>query len=260
MTYVFSQYSSSNGSKSKKNSRPPVSLDRHIRNVVSGMAETKRIQFSQIANVYGYNAAAQGLCCFQLTPTSGMLDITQGTGEGQRVGDRVRVVKATLNMVLVANPLDATYNTSGHPQDVRMMILYNKQSKVLSPPAGSLFDNGNASAAPTSNLLDMVNFINTEYVGVQKDVHFKIGAQTFPHPNQIDNNDYKLNVIRSFDITKQYPKELTWNDTSTVIMEQSKWLTFLVAPADGSAIDTSGTTTFKPLSIAYSINLDFQDF
>jgi len=246
--------------KKKKQHVPQHVSDAHIKRVISTLAETKSIQFTSSENVFGYNAAAQGLCSIQLTPTSGMLNITQGTGEGDRIGNKVRVKKVKLNYVLVTAPIDATYNVTPKPQDVRMMITYNKQSKVLSPPAGQFFDAGDSSNAPTSNLLDMVAAINTEYVGCPKEWRHKVGCQTSPHPNTLDNNDYKLNEIRSLDITKFYPKTLTWNDTSSVIMEQSKWLTFLLAPADGSAIDTSGTSTFKPLFFYWCINLEFQDY
>jgi len=189
-----------------------------------------------------------------------MLNIAQGLGEADRIGNQVRVKKVTLSYVLVSNSLDATYNVTPKPQDLRMFIAWNKQSKVLSPPAGNFFDAGDSSTAPSSTLLDMVSFINKEYIGVSKDWRRKLGCQSYPHPNVLDNNDYKLNVIETMDLTSSYPKTLTWNDTSTVIMEQSKWLCFLIAPADGSAVDTSGNSTFKPLLFYYSINLEFQDF
>lgn len=243
------------------NSVAKTGLQKIIKKTVIAMAEAKKIQFSQTANVFGYNAAAQGFCSFQLTPVNaGSLNIVQGTGEADRIGDKVRVKKVTLSYVLQAGPLDASFNTVPAPQDVRMIVCYNKQSKVLSPPAGNFFDAGDSSAAPTSNMLDMVNFVNSEYIQVHGDWRHKVGVQTFPHPNTKDNNDYKLNAMKTIDITKWYPKTLTWNDTSGVIMEQSKWLQILVAPADGSAVDTVGLTTFKPLLISYAINLEFTDF
>lgn len=235
-------------------------FNRAVKSAMVQMAEKKHIQYAVQTNVFGYNAAAQGLLQLQLTPTAASLNIAQGLGEADRIGDKVRVKKVTLKYVISAGPLDATYNAVPAPQDVRCLITWNKQSKVLSPPAANFFDAGDSSAAPTSNMLDMIQSPNSEYVGVHADWTHKVGVQTYPHPNTTDNNDYKLNVIKSLDITKFYPKVLTWNDTATVIMEQSKWLTLLVAPANLSAIDTSGTTTFKPLFMNYVIDLSFTDF
>lgn len=238
--------------------KPAMTFAKKVKSVIKKMAEHKTIQYSTQANIFGYNAAGQGLLQFQLTPVSGMLNITQGTGQADRIGNQVRVVKATLKYVLSAAPIDATYNVTAVPQDVRFMITSNRQSRVLSPAVSTFFQNGDSSAAPTSNMQDMIQFVNKDMTTVHKDWRHKVGANNYTATSS-DNNDYRLNVMKTVDLTKYYPKVLTWNDTSTTISEQSKWLTILMAPANLSVIDTTGTATFKTAFINYIISLTFED-
>lgn len=185
--------------------------------------------------------------------------IAQGTGQGDRVGNKIRVKKAWVNLALTTNPVDSIYNPNPIPYNVRLVFASNRQSKVLAPPLANFFQAADSSTAPTGNIYDVISDINRDFVVVKKDVHVKLASQDFASGYVPTNNDYHLNYLKTFDITSMIPKVIEYNDSNNTPMTQSTWLTILMGSALGGNYD-SGNTTFKPANIYMEINLEYVDF
>jgi len=198
-----------------------------------------------------------------LTPTVGQ-QLGQGVGMSQRIGNKVRITKATLEIIVYPAPYDNQGNEVNllpQPYDVRMIICHGKQTPSEVIVSGTFFDNGNTTRSPTDNLQDMMIPVNKDLYVVSKDIKFKVGNADYEGNasstvnNYYANNDYKLNYMRKFDITKYLPKNIEWNDSQAIPSSFIPSACFFIAPAVG----TNTPTGQFPLEYYSEIQIDFTD-
>ncbi len=199
----------------------------------------------------------------ELTPTYGQ-QLGQGTGASQRVGNKIRVKRATLKLVMYPAAYDNVgneLNTVPQPYDVRMIITHSKQTPSEVVVGSNFFDNGNTTAPPSNRLTDMVRDVNRNVFVVNKDARFKIGNASYegsasnPHFSYYANNDYKLNLMRTFDVTKYLPKNIEWNDVVGVPTSFVPSCIFLIAPAVGTITPTGEF----PIEYYSELKIDYTD-
>lgn len=206
--------------------------------------------------VYAYNNYNNII----LTPSSGYT-ITQGAGVNQRIGNKIKVVKAMLKLIFYPTVYDATNNPAPQPQDLRIIIAHNKNSPTAGGNVDSnFFDVGNSTAAPTGNLLDMLTPINKDVWVVSRDFRTKVGSAidtgtgSSAPAQYFANNDYKYNVIKNVDVTKAFPSHITWNDTTTTPTSFAVQLIMLASQANGGA-----PANALPLQWAWYVKLTYTD-
>lgn len=179
---------------------------------------------------------------FPIAPTStanyGL--IAQGTGAGDRIGNKIRVKKAIFKGVVYPYPYDATNNTAPRPHDVRMIIAKNKYQPQVAPPLTSQYETGDSYNAAIGQLQDIVQTLNRDTWKVYDDRVYKIGnasdngtgaAITQQYYN---NNDYKLNQMFSIDITHMLPSTIEWNTTVGLPVSPGLFCTMVPAACDGT--------------------------
>jgi len=199
----------------------------------------------------------------ELTPTTGQ-QMGWGVGSSQRIGNKIRVKKASLNLVMYAAGFDNIgneLNQSPQPYDVRMIITHSKQTPSEVIVGTNFFNNGNTSAAPQNRLIDMCRQVNRDVFVVSKDSRFKIGNSSYegsaanPAFNFYSNNDYNLNLMRTFDVTKYLPKNIEFNDASAIPTSFVPAAIFLLAPANGTVTPPGE----YPIEYFAELKIDYTD-
>lgn len=238
--------------------RGKLSFAKKVMKVVTRVAEHKKKEYTA-----GFQTAGTAGACLQLdvSLTNGFLAISQGTGQGDRIGNKIRVVKATLSYVLYPYPYHITLNPAPTPQDIRMVLARNNTDVQSTPPIGTFFQNGDTTATCSGGLTDMCKTVNRDGVSVFKDWRHKVAPSVFATLSggaassfYGANNDYKLNVLKKVDITKYVPKVIDYLDTAGTTSKSLFWNVFC-ADADG----TIGGSTYT-IQGTYTIDFTFVDF
>jgi len=230
-----------------------------VREAMLSKVEVKRKSVTSFTYCPGYGGGT--LAQVQLTPNSGYLTIAQGSGQGDRVGNRIHVKRASLRIVAVTNPYDVVYSPTMVPYDVRIIIASNKQNPVATIlPVANMFQDGDTSDPPTGALNDMLTPVNLDLIKPFMDRRFKLGVASatgtggYAAGQYWSNNDYKYNVLEDIDITSFVPKEIEWNDTTTTPISRSVYMLVLPAAANGAI-----STDARPLSVYWAITYEYTD-
>jgi len=190
--------------------------------------------------------------------TSGHV-IPQGTGQGERVGNKIRIVEAPLELCFFPTPFDVTSNSQPCPQNFRVLIVKIKgPDKSLAALDAicdtSIFQFGDLDYGLVGDITDMLGVINKDLLTVYYDKEFKVGAQIYNFPAAVpggtayfhSNNDYPLNKRISIDLMKHgMPVVWDYNDASTLPYENPLWL--IVIPVNGDGTANASTTNADPL-------------
>lgn len=186
----------------------------------------------------GWTASSIPICPF----TNGFI-IPQGTGQGNRIGNRIRTKKAWVKGIIHPNEYNATTNAEPQPYQIRMLIFKDK-FKATEQPASvalDLFQSGSTSIGPQNDLVDLILDPNRDRYQVYHDEIMKCGpaanqgSGTSTTYQQFMNNDFSYNCQFSVDITKFLPTVVTYNDAGTAPMTEGLWMIFLPVLARGTA-------------------------
>lgn len=176
-----------------------------------------------------------------LNPTQNRIDITQGVGQGQRVGNNIRTKSSYLSGILYANQQNAAYNTTPKPYEV-MFIIYKilGQGNIADVTLTGLFQNGNSQAIPTGTLQDLTLPINQDKYRIYYRRVFKIGPADNTGSGSstglqfFANNDYKRNQRFYIPLTKYMDKRMKFNDTDRNVKNDNLYLAVLPLACDGT--------------------------
>lgn len=190
----------------------------------------------------GWTASSIPICPF----TTGFI-IPQGTGQGNRIGNRIRTKKAWVKGIIHPNEYNASTNAEPQPYQIRMLIFKDKFNPTGQPAAPSLdlFQSGSTSIGPQNDLVDMILDPNRDRYQIYHDEIMKCGpaanqgSGTSVTFQQFMNNDFSYNCQFSVDVTKFLPTVVTYNDAGTAPMSDSLWMIFLPVLARGSIVPAS---------------------
>ena len=242
------------------------SMVKLIKSVIHRQAENKVVEYSPVGAQPLYNssvtAAWNAANVIPLTPYTSYMNIVQGTGQGDRIGNRISTRKVFIKFVMYPAAYDVTLNPLPAPQDVRIMIVKWKDTptKLIDDTTyGNLFQNGDSATGPIGNLTDTIRDINKDKYTVCYDKVVKVGnaissaSGPFSGAEYYANNDYKLNVIRKIDVTKWCPKQILFNDNTS--LPETPVLQMVIFPisADGSI------NSFKPIYWFYQTHYEYED-
>ena len=243
----------------KKKAGKKMTFAKKVMKVVSKQAEHKKV--SVTASSYFYMSS--GVVQINLVPNASTMLIAQGTGQGDRIGNKIKTKRVVMKYILYPTGYNASTNPTPTPADVRIFIGRNRVSPALACNTGTtLFQNGDSSNGLTGSLADVIMPLNRDVNHVYKEFRHKVGHQYNSSSsggssiNQFQsNNDYKMNVMRTVDVTKWVPKTLTYSDGVTAPTVPSTYFNIWYANADNS--NDSSTTSY---AIWYSIQYEFEDY
>jgi len=191
--------------------------------------------------------------------------MTQGDGQGDRVGNRVTVKNAVLKGSL--NMADySSFSNSKQLDQLVTVVVYKVRNYVAgtNPTYSSLysrfFQTGSTAATFTNTPIDHMRRYNKDLIMVKAVRHFKMGfSGTQSGVTALNtiapNNDFKYQQFFKIPLTKYYKKTQIFDDSSGAADARNDNLFFTVycCPADGSAFTSS------PITLSWDLEQTFED-
>lgn len=251
-------------------------LSAMIKKQISRTAE-KKIATSAVTN-YSLSYTKDAALDFQVF-SIGIGDVTgfqivQGVMQHQRIGNQIRVKKATMRMVINAMPYALGLNDFPVPFYLRMFICYDKQNKNNAPTPGAFQDwyqSGASTFAFSGTARDLTYELNRDKYCVLWQKTLKMGfSQTFLAQNQQTSNqsedfgasnpNFKPYQIVKVNYTKYLPKLVKYNDSnSNDPSTRGLFLFMYCVRADGDPLPAGNPNTQYPCRFSYNNTLEFID-
>lgn len=230
---------------------------------ISRDIETKTKQYSSNSyNVYPSNSTSFGTSIFPCTPYTSYLQIDQGTGQGDRIGNKIKLKNLSIKGTLWALPYDVVFNPIPQPVQVIIRFFYNRGSTILTPSSLTGFlQNGNSSQNLNNDLTDFVTPVNNEQYKVFCVRKFKIGfannegTGSYPVGQYFANNDFKLNANFKVNLTKYAVKNVMYADGAGQPRVRGIFCSMQVVAASGGNLPSN----YIGVKAAWTLDCDYQD-
>lgn len=198
--------------------------------------------------------------------SNGAANIQQGTGNGQRIGTRIRVKKYMFKGTLHPYAYDALVNTRPTPTQVKMWFFYQRDAPTTIPtPMTDFFESNNTTVGMNGDLTDFWTPVNSDkyrLLGVRQfKLGFAINSATNQTPGTImpgavaANNDFKLNCNFSVNVAKMLPKLVRYIDNNVDATSRGVYVMIEPVWADGSV--APATTLMARMD--YMLNVEYTD-
>jgi len=174
--------------KSYPKRTPAKGLKMAIENVLVRKAETKQPNISPLQYTFNGNGTNNSIMSSPVDITSVISSMSQGTANGQRIGNDINVTKALLNINMTASSGQAL------PYLVTIFVGYVKGSRTTSPSASnlaSILDLGGSTSGYTGMTQDLLLKLNTDkFSCIRK--NYKIGLSAPSSGLGYQNNDFPV--------------------------------------------------------------------
>ena len=204
-----------------------------------------------------------------LSPYTGYVPITQGTGTSNRIGDKVKITKGVCRLVITPKNYNVGSNDVPMPQVIEGFIwsplsVSNDPASALTITTNNFFEYGNSSLGIQGTLKDTVMLTNTETVKLHSRFRMMVGAAGYTLNDgaqdnyyNYTNNQFDLVGIKVLDFTKYLDKEYIFYDNNGTARNTPLYLTLSPMDSDGGA--NASTTGAAPDEWTWSINYEFTD-
>jgi len=240
-----------------------VGVKKYVKRAISSDIENKCVQVNQQIS-FGSITESPDMNAFPMCPLNSYWVISQGTGQGARLGNRIKIKSVHLNYVLRPNPY-GEFNLAPVPCNVLLYLGYVKNAPSYAPTSATdfsqFFQGGNSVYAPAGTLKDGISIINKDWWVIKKrwiekiGYAFNDGTGAIPGNQYFANNDYKYNVTKRLNITKYCQKTCVFNDAAG---GQTNRNLFLMYEAVSSTGFNLGATAL-PINIDYWIDFVYED-
>lgn len=193
--------------------------------------------------------------------------VSLGTGDNQRIGNRVTTSRLLHKVVIAPNPYDATTNPYPEPVMVRFWYFKSKFNPVSDVAASQFcgvsanaFTYGNGTRGLQGNLLDINAKLNADDYTYLTHRDFKVGyalnngSGSSAVYQQFANNDYKLTIKKTIDLTKYCPKVIKFDDASKVT---TSWIFCLIQVISSDFVGLASTNQL--VTVANEIDYTYTD-
>lgn len=251
-------------SKKRATTKPKsVSLPvkRYVNTIIHKAIENKSIQYNSGFTMVPY-ADDNFMRCFSLSPGT-TLSIVQGTGSGDRTGNRIKIVKAQLCYWIVPAAYSGLLNPTPRPCNIRVFIGYSKTNPTIIPPAADtaqLYQFGDSAQAPNGFMSDILRSVNKDKYVIFRDLKHKIGYSAASGTGFVAgseyfaNNDFKFNIMKKIDITKYLISNVIYNDATAIPTSRGLFCWTQIVGADNTSV--AGTI---PANFNYFVELKYED-
>jgi len=232
--------------------------------VVSAQAENKTVQFfTANKRIYPTSNASFGSSIFPVTPYTGFLEIAQGVGQGQRIGNRIKLKSCRFKGTIWPRPYDAGDNPTPTPCQVVFWFFLNRSTPNATPTSVTGFlQDGDSSRNLEGTLSDIMSRVNNDQYKFLGRRVFKIGYSAYegtgiqPNFQAFNNNDFKLNQKFNIDITKMAIRNIIYNDdVSNSPRTRGVFCMAQAISADGSLL----ANNIAPLNMAFELSCTYED-
>jgi len=181
-----------------------------------------------------------------LSPYQTRLNIGQGTGQADRVGNTIHVKRGHCRLLFTVAPYDVTTNPLPQPVFILYYIFSKKLSSVEGSSLANFFETGNSSASPTGTAQDLLYDVDTDVYTVFKKGMVKLGYSAFVGTpggvvgsGYFSNNDSDLSAVIDIDYTNFLKKKIDFLDTTNNSTGDTVEIAFWTINQNGSATSTA---------------------
>lgn len=247
----------------------PLLVKQYVKKALLKQEERKVANYQGNLFVQPYNTIVGGTgwyneSVFPVAPYGGLMNISQGSGQGDRIGNKIKTRKCIMDYIISPSSYNATTNTNPEPIDIRLLFVKARDDSDALPSATDLthlFQNGDSSVAPSGILTDMISQVNNDLFILKAQRKHKLGYSVSNGTGYTvttsgySNNDYSLNIISSIDVTKMLPATLHYNDAANYPNDPLLYCVMLAARSGGGAAATSQ----QYASFWYSLRYEYVD-
>lgn len=245
--------------------RVPVAVKKFVSRALSKNTEDKSYQsYNLQQDIYPSNSTQFDSVVTPLAPDAVGLTLSQGAGQGQRIGNRIKIKKLTIAGVMHPTPYNATTNPTPAPIQIKMWIFYDKENPTLTPTPradGDFLQFGNGVSGFQNDLMDLYAPVNKDRYSILWTGITKLGYASYtgtgalPQSGNLSNNDFQLNSNFAIDLTKMVPKYYDFRDTATNPTTRGLYMMCQAVYANGAQM-ASATI---PAQMSYVQNVVFED-
>lgn len=225
---------------SSKKAVKPVSkaVKQYVKQAITKSSETKvLVQSGQLLGTISTVIAPANVR--SLVPT-----LSQGVGEGQRIGNKISIRKVMLRGYITlmynnVNPFPPNYPSQ---YNVRMFVGYVKGTPIVAPQAGdfgNLLRSGGGATDFSTDLMSLMRPVHSDYWTIKRQRKYKIGLASGTNAGVLageQNNDFSLVKYFNMDITSCYKKVLRYDDNDSTPQNQGLFLFCGCTDLIGSAL------------------------
>lgn len=186
---------------------------------------------------------------FPLGIYSTSLEIPQGVGQGNRIGNRITIKNLQFKGCFVQRPFDSVFNDLPQPLMVKMWIFYDRDAPTDLPnptASGDWFQAGNSDTDLSGRLTDMWAPVNTDRYRVLTSRTFKVGNAVYGGNPGVGgsgygdrqfyaNNDFPMFKRFSINLTKYLIKTVKFDDNVLTPTTRGLFAMVEYVPATGQA-------------------------
>ena len=241
----------------------PTVVKKYVNRRLAKEAEVKNVVVtiskptpSSSSNYKPINPYTIDTACNVLSLTAAPDNISQGVGQGDRVGDQIQVKKLLFKGYIYSLQTGIAPNLlGGFPTNVTMYIGRLKSTLTAPNPSafGQLFQAGDTTFSPTDDNRSSLYDINKDVWTVFYRRTFKIGGSTQTSANAVSNNDYSALRRFSINCSKWIPKKLHYNDNVITSQNAGLYVWFTISNYNDQPI----TSAYVPQVQLCALN-DFQ--
>jgi len=248
-----------------KSRKANVQMRNIAKQIFNRMTETKIARYNASDSLRYYADANWSTPnVFPVTPNALYLNIAQGSGQNNRVGNVIRPVKVSLKGVLRPLEYNATTNPGPCPHKVVLYLLQDKTNPDPLPTTlPEFYQAGATDIVPSGSIADEQYLENTDRWKIMMKKEWKLGFAASVGTGgsagyqQFTNNDYHLSVTYDIDITKCVSTKFTYDDatntpTSTKGYVYAVWMIYRL---DG----TQGVSPQRPIDNNCSLYMTYKD-
>lgn len=186
--------------------------------------------------------------------------ITQGTGQGNRIGNQITLKKLMVKFIFSPIPQDGSLDGSIYKT---IKLMFFRVKKQMGAPTnsqwGQLLQNGNTDIPPANQYLDIMRPFNKDLFEIKKTFTFKLNAENDAEI-QTQLNGHSFIKTISIDISRYLPKKITYDDTTTLPTNARLYAAVLIADSKGNRHDlgASGIYTLN-VNATYNAYAEYTD-
>jgi len=243
-----------------------TTIKKMIKSEISRNLENKTYQFLGNPGVDLVPASSPGFdsSIIPVAPHAAYLAINQGSGQGGRVGNKIKITKLKLGGVLIPLGYNASTNTQPVPLNVKLWLFYDKEDTQSIPSVAAsndFFQFGSTTIGFSDRLFDHSMPVNKDRYRVLATRTYKIGYASYtgtgsvPTQGNFANNDFKLNQNINIDLTKLVPKNYIFRDNNSTPTTRGLYMMWQPVYANGNAM----ASTQVVARFSYMLTVEYED-
>jgi len=234
----------------------------YVKRIIDSRIEDKSQNFDNVIDFAGYFLNTS-LDAVYVGPDTSSYVIAQGTGQGDRLGNVIKVKKCILKYYLTSIQQSDSLNPIPTPQLVRVWIGNIRSNLAQKPDAttiGELYAGGNNSFPPNETVDDMMAPVNADkFIEKYTCVH-KVGHSIYTDPagtlkafSYYANNDFSESTFATVDCTRFFKSKLYFNDNN--LQTDSNLFMWMEAVNSDNSQYLNGPT----VKMVYNIEFVYED-